>query len=199
VITKVRRGFGQSPSEGQRGTKWRGQESLSIVVTQFVPAASFTSRDPVAPHSSNAHSFISLLCTTTMDLNSSHSTFFSRVYAAPQSSNKPSYLSATRPQASTPSFFGKSHIPHSAGRRSEPHTIRQDDGSASLPPADTEDGSIYAGHKNHRYFSRSIEGANSRHPHGNMNEGSRVPHALKSGPALSTGQAGTLQNSVLSL
>jgi hypothetical protein len=130
-----------------------------------------------------------------MDVKSTHSTFFSRVYAAPQSSNNPPHLSATRPQATTPSFFGKTHTSHLAGRRSEYHTA-QDGGSASVPSVDTEDSSIYPGLTTHRYFSRSIEGLNSRHSHGYIpvDEGSCVPHPLKSEPVFFSGRAGTLIN-----
>jgi hypothetical protein len=132
-----------------------------------------------------------------MDVKSTHSTFFSRVYATPQSSNNPPHLSATRPQATTPSFFGKAHTSHLAGRRSECHTattIRQDGGSASVPSVDTEDSSIYAGLRTHRYFSRSIEGLNSRHSHGYIpvDESSCVPHPLKPEPVFFSGRGGTL-------
>ncbi|KAI0303246.1 hypothetical protein BC826DRAFT_965799 [Russula brevipes] len=93
--------------------------------------------------------------------NSSRNTFLSRVYTTPQPSSNPrAYLSTTRPRANTPSFFGK-NIPHSAGRSSESHLARavlqRGDSSAPLRPADTEDGSIYAGHKNHRYVAHRNE------------------------------------------
>jgi hypothetical protein len=132
-----------------------------------------------------------------MDLKSTHSTFFSRVYATPQSSNNPPHLSATRPQSTAPSFFGKTHTSQLAGRRSECHTastIRQDGGSTSVPSVDTEDSSIYADLRTHRYFSRSIEGLNSRHSRGSMpvDEVSCTPDPLKSEPVFFSGRAGTL-------
>lgn len=71
-------------------------------------------------------------------------------------------------------------MPHSAGRNSEFHMAGQvlqgGDSSAPLPPANAENGSIYDGHKHRRYFSRSIEDTNSRHPYDNMDGATHVPH-----------------------
>lgn len=129
------------------------------------------------------------------------STFFSRVYAAPQSANTTSHLPTTRPQANTPSFFGKSHTPHSTRRTSEfnaSSTISRDDGGSTV---DAEDHSIYAGHKNPQYFPQGVEseGDNIRHPHDSIEEVPHTPYPLKSEPTFSTIQAGTLRDPVLSL
>lgn len=129
------------------------------------------------------------------------STFFSRVYAAPQSVNSTSHLPTTRPQASTPSFFGKSHTPHSTRRASEfntSNTINRDDAASTL---DAEDHSIYAGHKNPRYFPQGAEdeGGNIRHPHDSIVEAPHTLYPLKSEPTFSTIQAGTLRDPVLGL
>jgi hypothetical protein len=138
---------------------------------------------------------------TPMDFKSTHGTFLSRVYTTPHSSDNSRHLSATQTQATTPSFFGKSHISHSGGRRPGFHTAstgRQDDSSTSLlPSVDTQDSSIYAGFRTHRYFPRSIESINTRPPHGNMDDGPHVPHLLKPEPIFSMGQTGTLMASVL--
>ncbi|KAI0003091.1 hypothetical protein BJV74DRAFT_571718 [Russula compacta] len=138
-----------------------------------------------------------------MDLNSfkahpTRSTFFSRVYTTPQPSNNPrSYLSTTRPHANTPSFFGKRHIPHSAGGNSEFHTAsaapESGDSSTSLPPVDAEDSSIYAGHKSHRYFSQTIEDANTQHPYDNMDGVSHVSYPPRLEPSFSANRAGAVE------
>jgi hypothetical protein len=138
---------------------------------------------------------------TPMDPHSSRSTFFSRVFTTPQPSNNPrSYPSTTRPHATTPSFFGKGHTPHSAGRNLESHMANQilqgGDSSASSPPVNTEDGSIYVGHKYHRYFSHSNEDANSRHSYDNMDGATHIPHPSRLEPS---SRAGMLNDSLLSL
>jgi hypothetical protein len=130
--------------------------------------------------------------------HSTRSTFFSRVYPTPQSSNNPrSYPSTTRPHTNAPSFFGKSHISHSAGRNSENHTSSQilqgGDGSVLLPPANTEDGSIYVGHKYPQYLSRSIEATNSRHPYDNMDSATHVSHSSRLKLSLSASRTGMLK------
>jgi hypothetical protein len=83
-----------------------------------------------------------------------------------------SYLSSTRPHVNTPSFFAKSHIPHSARRSPESHvastSLNKGDCSSSLHPVATEASSIYASHKSHQYISHSVEDTNSQHPHDNM-------------------------------
>ena len=130
--------------------------------------------------------------------HSTRSTFFSRVYSTPQSSNNPrSCLSTTRPHTNTPSFFGKSHTPHSTGRN--PENRIASDGSALFPPANMEDGSIYVGHKYPQYLSRSIEATNSQHPHDNMDSVIPVPHSSRLKPSLSASRTGTLNDSLLSL
>lgn len=144
-----------------------------------------------------------------MDQNSlnSHttrSTFFSRVYPTPQSSSNPrSHALTTRPHAKTPSFFGGGHMPHSAGRNSELHLAGQilqgGDSPAPLPLANTEDGSIYVGHKHHRYFSRSTEDKNSRHPYDNMDSATHVPHPSRLESSLSVSRAGMLNVSLTTL
>ena len=128
------------------------------------------------------------------------STFFSRVYAAPQPTNVNSHLPTTRPQASTPSFFGKSHTPHSTRRTSEfdtSSTISRDNGGSTV---DAEDHSIYAGYKDHRYFTHGIEneGGNVL-PHDSMEEVPHTPYPLKSEATFSMMQAGTLRDPVLNL
>jgi hypothetical protein len=117
-------------------------------------------------------------------------TFFSRVYAAPPA-NPTSHLPTTRPQASIPSFFGKSYTPHSTRRTSEINASSRD-GSGSI--VDVEDHSIYAGHKNHQYFPQDIEseGSNVRHPYDSVEEVPHTPYPLKSEPTFSTIPAGTL-------
>lgn len=146
--------------------------------------------------------------TTPMDPNSFkpiRTTFFSRVYATPQSANATSHLPTTRPQASIPSFFGKSHTPHSTRRTSESNTssaiCRDDDGSTLLSTVDAEDHSIYAGHKNHRYFSHDVdsEGSNFRRPYDNDNAVPHTSYPLESEPTFSAVQAGTLRGPVLGL
>lgn len=149
------------------------------------------------------------LLQTSMDplkSHSSRSTFFSRVYTTPPSNSPRSYLSTTRPHANTPSFFGKSHIthiPHSAGRISESHMPSQilqgGDSSASLPPANAEDGSIYVGHKYHRYSSRSIEDTNNRNQYDSMDGATNVPHPIRLESSFSASRAGMLDGSLLSL
>ncbi|KAH8999272.1 hypothetical protein EDB92DRAFT_947912 [Lactarius akahatsu] len=133
-----------------------------------------------------------------MDPNSlkpTRSTFFSRVYAAPQSASVTPHLPTTRPQAGTPSFFGKSQTPHSTRRASEFNTSstidRNNDGSTLLPTVDAEDYSIYAGHKNRRYFPHGVEseGSNVRRPYDNADEVQHTPYQLKSGSSFSTVQA----------
>ena len=138
--------------------------------------------------------------------HSNRSTFFSRVYTTPQPSNNPrSYPSTTRPHANTPSFFGKSHIthtPHSAGRISESHIssqVLQGGDSSSLPPANAEDGSIYVGHKYHRYFSRGIEDINNRNQYDNMDGATHVPHPSRLESSFPASRAGMLNGSLLSL
>lgn len=136
-----------------------------------------------------------------MDPKPARTTFFSRVYA-PQSANTTSHLPTTRPQASTPSFFGKSLIPHSTRRTSESNAFGRDDDDSTLPPTvDAEEHSMYAGHKNLRYFPRGIEseGSNVRHPYDNANVVTHPPYPLKSEPKFSTVQAGTPRDPVLSI
>lgn len=135
--------------------------------------------------------------------NSSRSTFLSRVYTTPQPSSNPrAYLSSTRPRANTPSFFGK-NIPHSAGRNSESHLARavlqRGDSSAPLHPADTEDGSIYAGHKNHRYFAHSNEDTLGQHPYDSLSGTSHVLDAHRIEPQSHKSRAGMPNGSLLSL
>ncbi|KAF8505610.1 hypothetical protein F5888DRAFT_453967 [Russula emetica] len=129
--------------------------------------------------------------------HSTRSTFFSRVYPTPQSSYNPgSYPSTTRPHTNVPSFFGKGHIPHSAGRNPENHIaseiLQGGDGSALLPPASTEDGSIYVGHKYPPYLSRGIEATNSRHPYDNMDSASHVSHSSRLKLSLSASRTGAV-------
>lgn len=159
---------------------------------------SFPPRDPIASTSRPAvppQPFLqTLMDQNSFNSHSTRSTFFSRVYPTPQSSSNPrSHAPTTRLHAHTPSFFGKSHMPHSARRNSESHMAGQilqgGDTSALLPPANTEDGSIYVGHKYHRYFSRSIEDKNSRRSYDNV-DGATHPSRLES--SLSASQAGML-------
>ena len=141
-----------------------------------------------------------------MDQNSfnSHSTrntFSSRVYPTPQSSNNPrSYPSATRPHTNAPSFFGKSHVPHSAGRNPENYIaskiLQGGDGSALLTRENTEDGSIYVGHKYPQYLSRSIEATDSRHPY-DMDSATHVSHSSRLKLSLSASRTGMLNGSFL--
>lgn len=99
--------------------------------------------------------------------HSSRNNFFSRVYTTSNTSSTPrSYLSTTRPQLNTPSFFVKSHIPHSAGRSSESHITNatfQAGESSSLHPSAVEGGSIYARHKAHHFISHSVEDTSNPH------------------------------------
>ncbi|KAH9006982.1 hypothetical protein EDB86DRAFT_33664 [Lactarius hatsudake] len=141
-----------------------------------------------------------------MDPNSlkpTRSTFFSRVYAAPQSASATPHLPTTRPQAGTPSFFGKSHTPHSTRRTSEFNTSstigRDNDGSTLLPTVDADDHSIYAGHKNRRYFPHGVEseGSNVQHPYDTADEVPHTPYQLKSGSSFSTVQAANAPSVVL--
>jgi hypothetical protein len=170
-----------------------------------VSSRSLPSRDPIASTRSTwCH--ITAYPSDPMDQNSfdshsSRSTFFSRVYPTPQSSNNPrSYPSTTRPHTNAPSFFGKSHIPHSAARNPENHITSQilqgGDGSALLPPENTEDGSIYVGHKYPQYLSRSIEATNSRHPYDNMDSATRVSHSSRLKLSLSASRTGMLNGSL---
>jgi hypothetical protein len=167
----------------------------------------FASRDPIASTSPWCHT--AAHPTHPMDQNSvnSHSTrstFFSRVYPTPQSSNSPrSYPSTTRPHTNAPSFFGKSHTPHSAGRNPENHIANQNlqggDGSALLPLENAEDGSIYVGHKYPQYLSRSIEATESPHPYDNMDSASHISHSSRHKLSLSASRTGMLDGTLLSL
>ncbi len=123
-----------------------------------------------------------------MDPNSikpNRSTFFSRVYPPPQSTDTTCHLSTARPQASTPSFFGKNNTPHTTRRTSEYNTSsaigRDDDTSTLLPIVDAEEHSIYAGYKNNRYFPHGVksEGSHVRHPYDNVDEVPHTPYPLK--------------------
>jgi hypothetical protein len=130
--------------------------------------------------------------------HSSRSTFFSRVYPTPQSSSNPrSYPSTTRPHTNAPSFFGKSHIPHSVERNPENHIASQifqgGDGSALLSTANTEEGGIYVDHKYPQYLSRSIEATN------NMDSATHVSHSSRLKLSLSASRTGMLNGSLLSL
>ncbi|KAF8259653.1 hypothetical protein EI94DRAFT_1008950 [Lactarius quietus] len=115
-------------------------------------------------------------------------TFFSRVYATPQAANTTSHLPTTRPQASTPSFFGKNHTPHSTRRTSDFNTPSRDGGGFTV---DVEDHSIYAGHKNNQYYPQGVEseGSNIRHPYDTVEEVPHTPYPLKSEPTFSLIQA----------
>lgn len=146
-------------------------------------AARLQSSDPMDQNSFNSHS--------------TRSTFFSRVYPTPQPSNNPrSYPSTTRPHTNAPSFFGKSHTPHSAGRNPENHMASQilqgGDGSALLPPENAEDGSIYIGHKYPQYLTRSNEATDSRHPYDNMDSATHVSHSSRLKLSLSASRPGML-------
>jgi len=143
-----------------------------------------------------------------IDQNSfkSHSTrnnFFSRVYTTSKSSNTPhSYLSITRPQSNTPSFFVKSHIPHSAGRSSESHITSatfQAGGSSSLHPSAAEGGSIYASHKAHHFISHSVEDTNNQHAHDDMDGITRGPLPPPLEPPFHMSRAGMPNSSSLRL
>jgi hypothetical protein len=158
-------------------------QSRPLVLVPQCHTAAYPS-DPMDQNSLNSHS--------------TRSTFFSRVYPTPQSSNNPrSYPSTTRPHTNAPSFFGKSHISHSAGRNPENHTASQilqgGDGSVLLPLANTEDGSIYVGHKYPQYLSRSIEATNSRHPYDNMDSAAHVSHSSRLKLSLSASRTGMLK------
>ena len=136
--------------------------------------------------------------------HSTRSTFFSRVYPTQQSSNNPrSFPSTTRSHTNALSFFGKSHTPHSAGRNSENHIASQDlqggDGSTLLPPENTEDGSIYVGHKYPQYLSRNIEATGGRHPYDNMDSATHVSHSSRLKLSPSASRTGMLNGSLLSL
>jgi len=137
----------------------------------------------------------------------SHSTrnnFFSRVYTTSMSSNTHrSYLSTTRPQLNTPSFFAKSHmVPHSAGRNSESHITSatfQSGDSSSLHPSPTEGGSIYASHKAYPSFSHDVEDTNNQHAHDSMDSTTHGPLPPRLMPPFHTSRAGTPNSSPLSL
>jgi hypothetical protein len=73
------------------------------------------------------------------------------------------------------------------------------DSSAPLPPANAEDGSIYIGHKYHRYFSRNIEDTNSRHQYDDMDGATHVPYPSRLESSFSASQAGMLDGPLLSL
>jgi hypothetical protein len=94
-------------------------------------------------------------------------------------------------------------MPHSAGRNSENHIasqiLQENDGSALLPTANTEDGSIYVGHKYPQYFSRSIEATKSRHPYDNMDSATHVSHSSKLKLSLSASRTGMPNVSLLGL
>jgi hypothetical protein len=170
------------------GHSFRSREPIASVTTWCHTAACLS--DPMDQNSFNSHS--------------TRSTFFSRVYPSPQSCNNPrSYPLTSRPHTNTPSFFGKSHIPHLAGRSPENHIaseiLQGGDGSALLPPENTEDGSIYVAHKYPQYPSRSIEATNSRHPYDNMDSATHVSHSSRLKLSLSAGRTGMLDGSLLSL
>jgi hypothetical protein len=191
------------PREGERdvGKTQRVQKSHCIPSHHVIQSRLLRDR-PYQCHPSL--SFRPLMDQNSFNSHSTRSTFFSRVYPTPQSSNNPrSHAPTTRPHAQTPSFFGKSHMPHSAGRNSEFHMAGQilqgGDTSASLPPANTEDDSIYVGHKYHRYFSRSIEDKNSRRSYDNVDGAAHVPHPSRLESSLSASRAGMLNGSFLTL
>lgn len=188
-----------------RGTQWtQGRVKERWIDSQQYkgPCSTFPSRDPIASTRHIAACRLSFL-QIAMDQNSfnSHSTrstFFSRVYPTPQSSsNSRSYPSTTRPHTNAPSFFGKSHIPHSVERNPENHIASQSfqggDGSALLPPATTEEGGIYVDHKYPQYLSRSIEATN------NMDSAAHVSHSSRLKLSLSASRTGMLNGSLLSL
>jgi hypothetical protein len=134
-------------------------------------------------------------------LHSTRSNLFSRVYTTPKSSN--AYLSTTRPHVNTPSFFAKSHVPHSAGRGPESHiasaSLHGGDSSSSLHPSATEDTSIYADHKTHQYLSHSVEDSNSQQPHDNMDSITHESLPCRLEPSYYVNRAGTPDVSRLSL
>ena len=134
------------------------------------------------------------------DSHSTRSTFFSRVYPTLQpSNNSRSYPSTTRPHTNAPSFFGKSHTPHLTARNPEnliaSQILQGGDGSALSPPENTEDGSIYVGHKYPQYLSRSIKATNSRLPYDNMDSATRVSHSSRLKLSLSASRTGMLNGS----
>jgi hypothetical protein len=134
-------------------------------------------------------------------LHSTRSNFFSRVYTTPKPSN--SYLSTTRPHVNTPSFFAKSHAPHSAGRGPQSHianpNLHGGDSSSSLHPSATEDTSIYADHKTHQQFSHGVEDSNSQQPHDNMDSIIHEPLPPRLEPSFYVSRTGTPDVSLLSL
>ncbi|KAH9999317.1 hypothetical protein BJV77DRAFT_1064239 [Russula vinacea] len=65
------------------------------------------------------------------------------------------------------------------------------DSSASLPPANAEDGSIYVSHKYHRYSSRSIEDTNNRNQYDSMDGATNVPHPIRLESSFSASRAGS--------
>jgi hypothetical protein len=73
------------------------------------------------------------------------------------------------------------------------------DSSAPLPPANTENDSIYVGHKFHRYLSHSNEDTNNRHPYDNKDGATHIPHPSRLELSLSASRAGMLIDSLLSL
>ena len=185
----VRCGFGRCPSESQRVSVTRVIVFVNRPISNSWPRICHVITK--SPSRSQARLFIHSLSMDPNTLKSTRNTFFSRVYAAPQSANSTSHLPTTRPQASIPSFFGKSHTPHSTRRTSDFNTSSRDGGGSTV---DAEDHSIYAGHKNHPYFSQDIEseGSNVRHHYDNVEEVPHTPYQLKSEPTFSTIPAGTL-------
>lgn len=136
---------------------------------------------------------------TSFNPHSTRNNFFSRVCTTSMPSNAHrSYLSTTRPQLNTPSFFAKSHMSHPAGRNSEPHITRetfQAGDSSSLHPSATEDNNIYASHKAHRSFSRGVEDTNNRHAHDNMDGTTHGPLSPQLNSLFYTSRAGTSNSS----
>lgn len=185
----VRCGFGRCPSESQRVSVTR------VIVFVYRPISNSWPRIRHVITKSLSRDCARLFFhSPPMDPNPfkpTRNTFFSRVYAAPQSANSISNIPTTRPQASIPSFFGKGHAPHSTRRTSEFNASSRDGGGSTV---DAEDHSIYAGHKNHPYFSQDIEseGSNVRHHYDNVEEVPHTPYPLKSEPTFSTIPAGTL-------
>ena len=136
---------------------------------------------------------------TSFKPHSTRNNFLSRVYTTSMPSNTHrSYLSTTRPQLNTPSFFAKSHMSHSTGRNSEPHVTRetlQAGDSPSLHPPATEDSNIYASHKAHRSFSGGVEDTNNRHTHDNMDDITHGPLSPQLDLSFHTNRAGTPNSS----